>query len=708
MQKSPTIRLSLMLWAALCIIFFMIYPGKVSFIRWTDLGNWQLLPDKLGRIDLMGFIPNLLQAFVGIIIFSSACVSLGMFIEKTLRLNLQKSSSTRLSKLAFICTNFLIGHGVYSLIFITLASVYQITSKYVYLLLLAGLLLGIGQLKQSISELFTTMDPGSEDETKDKNYKYIYWLSLSILIFSIFCSTARLSYDSTAIYFSDAKITALNGKTNFFMNDTFAVSVFQTAIQYTALILSFSDQSARLFSWVCGIVMIILSMAIGERMGLSRKALYILIMLMATTTAFVDLMGDGKVDLISSAPAIAAIYWMVSESKNKTPNTSILLLVGFFCGLAIVGRPFNAFLLGIFAVLFYFQTFFSKIDSFRTGFKPSFISLFWIGIGVSVIGLYHIAANWMILGEPFAFITSVSKINPSTGPWDFSPQTIVLFRLFYPFVATYLNTPQSLGNMSPIIIAFIPMVFLPELRKNIHISKELRNLAIISLVTLLLWIFLFFTVLEFRYVLFLWIIIFIPLAEIVAGLLEYEDHAFRTTLSALIIGLLIFSNGRAIYTVIDTYSPIDKFGNPQCTDSRFCEYLKSINGAAAPGDRVLTLSAFRYYLRTDLFACSTGHDEYQRLQTASKIGSSALWEEIYRQGYKYIAYENDYTTRHVQLEIIPSSENKPSWIDLEPIFTEPEEFQIAYKINVSNPPIKPEMDCQKNSAGVWEVHSLTP
>ena len=171
--------------------------------------------------------------------------------------------------------------------------------------------------------------------------------------------------------------------------------------------------------------------------------------------------------------------------------------------------------------------------------------------------------------------------------------------------------------------------------------------------------------------------------------------------------LLGFIALRAVYIAIDTYSPIDAQGTPQCSDSQFCEYLKSINQLAKPGDRVLTISAFRYYLRTDLFACSTSHDEYQSLQLASTKSNIDFWEEVHRQGYKFIAYENDYTTRHLQFSIIPSPENTPDWIEIEPIFGKPGDLQIAYKIIASDPPIESESACRQNSSGIWEVVPVT-
>lgn len=96
------------------------------------------------------------------------------------------------------------------------------------------------------------------------------------------------------------------------------------------------------------------------------------------------------------------------------------------------------------------------------------------------------------------------------------------------------------------------------------------------------------------------------------------------------------------------------------------------------------------------------------MQTASTKGNLDFWEEVYRQGYKYIAYENDYTTRHLQLKIIPSPENTPDWIELESIFGEPGDLQIAYKIHILNPPFQTETTCQKNASGIWEIDSRVP
>lgn len=677
-------------WSILCTCVFVYFPGRVSYIYWSNLKDLPLIFEKLTQIDLLNYGINLLQAIAGILIYSTACISLGLFITKATGLDTISNASLFLSKLSQLATCFLLGSGIFSLIFLSLGGLYKLTPPIVASILAIGIISGLNQLKTTFQKM------PLPDKLRNNKDKIIFWLSISILLVAPLLSSARMSYDSSAIYFSDAKITAQTEQVQFFTNDTFVASVFHTAIQFTAIIQIFGDQAARLLSLVNGIAILIFSLGLGEKVGLSRDARVILLALLLTSTAFVDLLGDGKVDLISSAPAIAAIYWMIVKSQKQILEKPVFLLIGFFIGLAIIGRPFNAFLLGIVVVLFYFQQTFLSNGFKSSSFNTFVSSVFWIGVGAIGLGIFHLFTNWMILGNPLAFLSSITNINPTAGPWDNNPKQMLALRVFYPLAATFRNTPQSLGNISPLLIAFLPSLFLLDVRKKIKLSKPLINLVVISAITIILWIFIFFTVVELRYVFFLWIIIFIPVAEIISSVLKSEELIFQNFFYGLTILLLGYFVFRTVFIAMDSYSPINQQGSPQCSNFVMCEYLKSINKAAAPGERVLTLSAYRYYLRNDLFVCSTTHEEYQILQKLSHQDTGNFWLEVYRQGYKYISYENEYTTRHLQLGIIPSEKNVPPWIHLEPIYGKLEDPVVAYKINVNNPPNIIQKECRQN------------
>ncbi len=706
MQKTSLITKFLnafmMIWAISSIAIFIYFPGRISYLqRIKTLDDIYLFFDKLREINLGKYLFDLTYSAVGVLLFSLVCILLGIFVAKRWKFDNAIAPLLSLDRVALAATEFLLGQSILSLVFLALAAWNQLTAYSIISVLILCIALGLWEISKSSWGL-------QNIQMNMSGNNLITWLSIIVLAITLLQSSARISYDSSTIYFSDAKLTAMNQGIRFFSGDTFEVSVFHTAIQYSVLIRFFGDQSARMFSWVCGIVFVFLSFALANKVGLTKSAGAIFLALLSTTTAFTDLMGDGKVDLISSLPAIACVYWMVIENRQKEQSKSLLLLIGFLAGFACVARPFNAFLLGIFIVFYYGNQFIFRKEFAFSNYKLLIQTLSWIGIGAIGLGIYHIAANWIILKNPIAFMSSVSGINPQSGPWDFEPNQMLILRLFYLIVITFRNSPQSLGNISPLFIAFVPILIIPHIRKRVHLSGEIIRLTVAALITLLIWIFSFFTITEIRYVIFLWAILFIPSAEIINTLLNSEDTLFQAAGKILITTLLIFVAVRSIYISFITYSPIDQNGNPQCFDSVFCEYLKPVNRIAAVGDRTLNLGAYRYYLRSDLFACSTIHNEYKTLKKLSYGNNEIFWEEVYRQGYKYITYENDYTTRHLQFGIIPSPDNAPNWIKLEPVFGKLGDLYIAYKINVINPPVHVEKICQKNSSGIWEVRSIAP
>ena len=69
---------------------------------------------------------------------------------------------------------------------------------------------------------------------------------------------------------------------------------------------------------------------------------------------------------------------------------------------------------------------------------------------------------------------------------------------------------------------------------------------------------------------------------------------------------------------------------------------------------MLILGAFRYYLRTDLFACSTTEFGILRLEEGLASGDSiAFWTEVYREGYTLWLMRGDYVVGHLYLGMHP-------------------------------------------------------
>lgn len=696
-------NLFLLSWAAFCTLLFFIYSGRVSVLHTSIIFDWKSFFPKLSRIDPLIYSTNLIGAFIGAALFSLACISFGAIFISLLAGRKNNDSLIRPARPILIASAFLIGSGVFSIIFLGLSSLAKMTPITVIVIACSGSILG----SRSLLNIFKRYSEEADFNIFERDRKgssTIYWLSIGIVLFSLMYSSSRLSYDSVALYFSDAKITAMTGAVRSFSNDSFVVSSFHTGIQYAALIQVFGDQAARIYSWVNGVIIIIFALALGQQVGLSKQARRILLALLLTTIAFTDLLGDGKIDLATSAYAIAAVYWLAAKGINGPKGNHSL--VGFLAGFAIISRPFNAILLGIFFVLYYLEQIYSsrKEDAFNL--KSIFKQVLWLLIALLGLALFHLAANWMILGDPIAPFTNASKLNSTIWQWSFDPDQLWIVRILYPFTVTFLNSPQSLGTITPLFVSFLPGILIKDIRENLFSQRLLIILTSITMITLLLWITLFFTVVEIRYVFFLWIILFLPLAVIAENIIDHQDITGKI-MELILIAVLVFVNIRVVYISLDTYSPIDSQGNPNCSDHIFCDYLKSINKSAGPGERVLTLSAYRYYLRSDLFMCSTQAFEYKSIREASLKGSNIFWEEVYRQGYTYIAYEKNYSVRHLYMDFIPIPQNKPTWMDLELISGNPQDNVVAYRIQVHQPPISKSILCVQNENALWEVQNIS-
>jgi hypothetical protein len=698
MQKNNPLaslgKATLLLWSLICLVIFIYFPGALSHIQGTSLYDFPMLAGKLLRLNIITYLLNTLISFLGMLFFGVACISLGKRLATIFQLDEEEEIDSHPLLSVLLPTYFLLGNIAFSLIFLTLASLFHLSKLHSVIILSLGLLSGLGRFRR-LPNIAVRSYIGHE--------KIIVALSVAILAISLFQSSARISYDASSIYFSNARLTALEHRTAYFLENTFVASIFQSTIVYSVIIQIFGDQSARMISWLLGAVTIPFGVALARFAGSSKSARRILPALILTSTAFLDLMGDGKVDLFSSAYCLAAVYWFVKAGTFRQ-NQYLFILSGALIGYACILRPQNTYLLSMFVAI-------HSLQQWRAG--DSRINLLarrigWMMLGAGGLALYHLLINKIVLGSPFAFWSAVKAIDAVNGPWGYKPNTIWIYRLLYLFIVSFKNTGASLGNISPLVIAFLPSLAITEVRRRVVFSKDASQLYISTGLVLLSWIVLFFTVVEIRYVIFLWIILFIPLAEVIAGMFESESLLLRRTSFVWVILIMSYILIRSAYISASTFSPMDGQGNPNCFDSPLCEQISSINEIAGPGERVLTLSAFRYYLRTDLFACSTNHSEYKVLANLPAQNTDVFWEEVYRRGYRYIVYEKGYALDHVQLKYIPNPQHTPDWIELEPIFGKPGDSHVAYRVNASNPPIKVESTCKKNSgSGLWEVQPST-
>ncbi len=680
----------LLAWLILCLMLF-VYISRISFVPIVT-PSWKLFVEMLTHISPLRYILDLLGAWLGAILFSLACLSLGLGV-------LRKRIQSQSSKLALGVTAFLIGEILFSLICLTVISLYRLTPLFVAITISLGFLAGLPAFKAFIAHL----PPRSSLFTGfEMSERIILGLILIGLAFGLLLSSTRLGYDATADYFSHAKIMAVSQLPIFFHpKHSFVVSTFHPGILFTVLIQLFGDQSARMLPWVNGIAILLMGLALGQELGLTPRAQLWFLTLMVTSTAFMDLLGDGKIELISTAPILAAVYWMLRSLENPSKDT--FAVTGLLAGFALISRPYNIFLVSLFMALFMISQAFVQYRAGRFDFKYFMRSMLWVIPPLFVLGMFHLFQNWIWLKNPIAPLIYAKELDSSDWAWQLDPANLTLYRLLYPLTLTYINSAQSLGNISPLFVGFLPFLLVKRVRENLRISPRLGWLSLVAVLTLLFWITLTFTVVEIRYVLFLWVILFLAIAQILESATQHVGILIRPLLVSLVIIFLAVMSIRTSIIALSTYFPLDD--TRRCLDNNLCTFLDTLNQPALPGDRVLVLHAYRYYLRPDLFACSSRADEYPALEVLARQNSPDFWVEVYRQGYRFIIFEEHLSERRYNFGKLPSPDIAPDWIYIKVLYSTPSANQKIYQLETLNPPIVPEISCVQNSAGIWQ---LTP
>lgn len=674
-------------WLIVSIIIFA-FVNRVSFIHAFSFPSGQFFLQQISRISPAPYLIDLLKSLAGISFFTITCTGLGLIALKRLR-------TPSVSGLAFGITAFITGEILFSLFFLAVISQTSLSPVVTSTTLIFCFIAGIPALwkfRQSLSFQKNTSGLGSRQ-------RMILWWVIGILALSLTLSTARLGYDAVSDYFSQAKLMAVSQKaSSFFPGNYMIVSSLHPDILFTALIQMFGDQAARMLSLVNGLAILLMGYVLAEEAGLSPCAREYYLILLLTSTAFTDLLGDGKVELISTAPIIGAIYWM--SLSIKSPAKENFLLIGFLTGFAIISRLYNIFLVSLFTALF-FVFWLIRETSKEWSIDPSkgikalvkFTQpLLWMLPTLVLMGGFHLWQNWVWLGSPLAPLQFAPKLESSNWEWQFDPGVLNLLRFLYPLTVTFFNTPQSLGDISPLFVGFLPFLLVKNIRTKIRfVTNYLLGTGIL---TLILWLAFFYTVVEIRYVFFIWILLFLPAAQLIEHSMEFVPKAISTLMQLMLILVLSFTSFRVAAISITTYSPIDAAGNAHCSDIGFCTFFNLVNKIASPNDRVFALQAFRYYLRMDLLACSSRADEYPLLQALAQQNSPDFWSEAYRQGFRFITYEENFAVNHSRFGTIPDPKIAPLWLKISVVSPVNDKNNVAYRIDAIDPPFQPEILCR--------------
>ena len=410
--------------------------------------------------------------------------------------------------------------------------------------------------------------------------------------------------------------------------------------------LGLPDAAPRCYSLINFIPALILFYGLARECRLSRRGALLVVIMVTTSSAGAVLWGSGKTDLFAVGPAIAAYLFSIIKWE-KGSRTCSLLAVGIFAGFACVFKL-----------------------SYMVMFIPSILVLSnWRFIIEGCQSLYQ--KKWAILSHDFfsslknavlifiaffcAFAPHMVKnvvINGAViGMSDYgsfySTATIVRIILSYPFALTFGDYWAQLGALSPLFLAFAPLIIiLPKpylLREN-----KVAAVGFATFIGLLFWIVLFPSYFLPRYFLATLFMFSIPVAA-GADIISRQ----RTILAKIII--------IAVYVTLVTTPSYTNFhfmkdSFPTFSANRFHRFFssgehsflyaddfpyslshKAINEKANQHDRILLLTYYRLWLRPDLLqAVSTSHE-----LALAKDPNKDFWTLIREKQFRFILWDKN-------------------------------------------------------------------
>jgi hypothetical protein len=632
--------------------------------------------------------------------YSAACLGSGLLVWSTLL-----RFSHRLDGISpgtILATAFILGEGVLAGLWLLLAlgSLFSISivAPLSFIFAAGGLYIGRGILlnfKQQVISIW--------GELRSDSWGWQFIAGLTVLLCLMwYTSLGRpLEGDGSAFYFAFAKLIAYSHHLIPLPGyEGFTNVGLLGELHFAALILLRSRNAALLFSWPTIIAAGVMLASLGRVAGMGRRGQWLTLSILFSSSAVVWLSGDGKVDLFGVALGLAAYYWAVQIRFNRTKLT--LFLTGLFSGFAFVAKlsyiPAMVPGIALLALWGYGEEFKDK-SNWRSFLKSFMGGSLIILAGLIVALAPHLIKNSLLFHNPFSPFGS-GGMSWLDQKW-FGEEVTRRILFTYPFALTYGEYWAQYGNLSPLILAFLPLAFfLPRPRS--WLSSPLVVITLVALVGLATWVVYKPSVFAPRYILATLLLLalsparaaeHISLADFRPRVLAFGVNVF-TSITLIAFGLyflnIIFFPGAIIPSLMGTIDECDR-------DGISCSAMDKINKLAQPGERVFLASYQSYWFRGDLLQClpSTYEKEYFKNATGDD-----LWLDLYKKGFSYLFI--DKTTHAAFLEKL-DIQHRPSWVKLTTVFDQP--IALIYHMNFTDPPtdVSP-IKCERRpSSTIWEV-----
>jgi hypothetical protein len=491
--------------------------------------------------------------------------------------------------------------------------------------------------------------------------------------------------------------------------ETFTKIGLQGELHYAALMTLGNTFAAKLFVWPVSLAGGLLLLGLGHEAGLGRHAKWTTLAALFTSTAFTAVIWNGKVDVFGGAMGLAALYWALYIAGEE--RRLALSLTGLFAGLAVIAKLSNLLALAPGAALIILWQW-AAYHSSGTHFKRPALwdlarSLLIVGAWAGVALVPHIIKSAVLYGEPLAPFIGQGTAVITDQVW-FSPETTQRILLTYPLALVYGRFWAQGGYLTPLLVAFAPLLLLLP-RPHTLLHSKLFAIALAGLVGVIAWMAIRPSILAPRYIFPSLLVLILPVARAAEYVCEPSRSRRKMVAAAIVPAILItLLIGAQPFWAKD--SNVYKLATDQITECALevgvsdasCRVAKILGQIASPGERVFMASYYTYWLRSDLLQCA----DIKLPGTQSSI--EARWESLIEQGYTYIIIDQ---LTHGEIVDQLALADPPDWINLELLYDGQQDIDdnpfLAYRFSSRASSYQAQIACTKIDSSRWQPAPIT-
>jgi hypothetical protein len=533
-----------------------------------------------------------------------------------------------------------------------------------------------------------------------------YWQGLGLLIavillnFGVMAVTSPPIGDAAAFYMVLPKIIAASHRLvpqpNYYAFSQIGLS---GEMHYAALMSIASPQAAKLFVWFTTLALAVILIALNTVVGNSRIGKIVSLALFFTSTTVTYYIFDGKVEIFGGAFGLAAYYWALRT--ENVPGRAPYILAGLFTGFAIIAKLTSIPVLVPGIVILIVWNNFTRQVAQKERYVDTVKCLCIVGLIAACTMIPHFIKNYTLFGEPFApllFLKTGGKLLAEQAYFSYEATKHII--MTYPIALVYGMYPMQGGNLSVLVLAFAPLFFLfPE--HNKIAAQRFRQVAVIALLGVILWVFVRPSWIMPRYILAT-LLLFIPLAangveKLFSNQAKYFNFLRGTVfLSILIVVCTVIPYNRTSFKQFARHivSKTSDYSPSNSSDSAF----ELVNRMILPGERVFFAGYYGYFFSPEVLQCSNGPNEHTDIILMKASTAPLDWVYLYDRGFKYLLLDK---RTHVQMAGALQIGTAPPWLSVTKILDD--ESASIYKISSIDSGKKPSYVCKQIQPPAWDV-----